>query len=101
VRVNEEVPMASYSGPATIVPRRGGEIQVTVELRSRTDPDGCLTWSGHIGGGDRGELSRAMKEMSSYGLIIRLPDGREGNFIPSPENAWSPSSISLSGFMRG
>jgi len=30
VRVNEEVPMASYSGPATIVPRRGGEIEVTV-----------------------------------------------------------------------
>jgi len=42
-----------------------------------------------------------MKEMSAYGLIIRLPDGREGNFIPSPENVWSPSSISVSGFMRG
>jgi hypothetical protein len=42
-----------------------------------------------------------MDEMSEYGLVIRFPDGREGNFIPSPENTWSPFSITVSGFMRG
>jgi hypothetical protein len=93
--------MPSYSGPATIVPRHGGEIEVSLDLRSRTDSDGRLTWSGHIDGGDRSELRRVMDEMSEYGLVIRFPDGREGNFIPSPENTWSPFSITVSGFMRG
>jgi len=100
VRVEEEVHVASYTGPATIV-SPCGEIEVTVDLRSRTDPDGCLTWGGHIDRCDRNELRRAMNRMSAYGLIIRLPDGREGNFIPSPEATWSPFSISVSLFMRG
>jgi hypothetical protein len=33
--------------------------------------------------------------MSVYGLVIRLPDGREGNFMPSAE-----MSVSVRGFMR-
>jgi hypothetical protein len=71
-----------------------------VDLRSRTDPDGRLTWSGHIDWADRRELRRAITEMSDYGLIIRLLDGREGNFMSSPDNTWSPFSVTVSGFMR-
>jgi len=92
--------MPSYTGPATIV-SPCGEIEVTVDLHSRTDPDGCLTWHGHVDRCDRGHLLRAIRAMSAYGLVMRLPDGREGNFIPSPENTWSPFSITVSGFMRG
>jgi hypothetical protein len=86
--------MASYNGPATIVSLHG-EIEVTVDLRSGTDSDGRLTWVGHIDRYDRRELGRVLNGMSAYGLIIRLPDGREGNFIPSAE-----TSVGVSGFMR-
>jgi hypothetical protein len=96
----EEADMASYSGPATII-SPCGEIEATVDLRSRTDPDGCLTWGGHVDRCDRGELGRAMSGMSLYGLILRLPDGREGNFLPSAASTWSTFSVSISGFMRG
>jgi hypothetical protein len=91
--------MASYSGPATIV-SPGGEIEVTVELRSRTDPDGGLTWGGLVDRGKRGELGTAVDGMSVYGLVLRFPDGREGNFVPSPPTTWSLFSVGVSGFMR-
>ena len=93
--VEEAVDMASYIGPATIVTRHG-EVEVIVDLRSGSDPDDHLTWGGHIDRDDQGELDRAMNEMSAYGLVIRLPDGREGNFMPSAE-----VSVSVRGFMRG
>jgi hypothetical protein len=92
--------MAGYNGPATIVSRRG-EIDVTVNLRSRTDPEGCPTWTGHLDRCDRSQLREAMNGMSVHGLIIRFPDGGEGNFMPSPETTWSTCSISIRGFMRG
>ncbi|WP_445183377.1 DUF4873 domain-containing protein [Pseudonocardia sp. Cha107L01] len=92
--------MASYNGPAMIV-SRGGEIEVTVDLRSRTDPDGSETWAGHIDHGDRSELTLVVKSMSQYGLMIRLPDGHEGHVLLSAETAWSAGSITVSGFLRG
>jgi hypothetical protein len=85
--------MASYNGPATIVSPRD-EIDVTVDLQSGTDPDGRPTWRGHVDCCDGSRLLRAVHAMSAYGLVIRLPDGREGNFLPS-------SSLAVSGFMRG
>jgi hypothetical protein len=96
----ERVDMASYNGPATIV-SPCGEIEVTVDLQSRTDPDGGLTWRGHVDRCDRNHLLRAIHAMSAYGLVMRLPDGREGNFLPSAESTWSRSSLCVSGFMRG
>jgi hypothetical protein len=93
--VLEAVDMANYNGPATIVTLRG-EIEVIVDLRSGADPDGGLIWAGQVDRDGRGELDRAMYEMSPYGLVIRLPDGREGNFIPSAD-----TSVSVRGFMRG
>jgi hypothetical protein len=86
--------MANYNGPATVVTLRG-EIEVIVDLRSGSDSENCLAWGGHIDRDDRGELDRAMNEMSAYGLVIRLPDGREGNFVPSAE-----TSVTVRGFMR-
>ena len=86
--------MANYHGPAMIVTRRG-VIEVIVDLRSESDSDDCLTWGGRIDRDDQGELDRAMNEMSMYGLVIRLPDGREGNFTPSAD-----TSVSVRGFMR-
>jgi hypothetical protein len=80
--VLEAVDMANYNGPATIVTLRG-EIEVIVDLRSGADPDDGLIWAGQVDRDGRGELDRAMYEMSPYGLVIRLPDGREGNFMPS------------------
>jgi hypothetical protein len=92
--VEEAVAMANYNGPATIVTLRG-EIEVIVDLRSESDSDNCVIWGGHVDRDDQGELDRAMYEMSPYGLVIRLPDGREGNFMPGPE-----TSVSVRGFMR-
>jgi hypothetical protein len=86
--------MANYNGPATIVTLRG-EIEVIVDLRSGSEPDSCLAWGGHIERDDQGALDRAMNEMSAYGLVLRLPDGREGNFVPSAD-----TSVSVRGFMR-
>jgi hypothetical protein len=86
---------ANYNGPATIV-TRGGEIEVIVYLRSGSDSDECLAWGGHIDCDDQGELDRALTELSVYGLVIRLPDGREGNFMPSVD-----TGIRVRGFMRG
>jgi hypothetical protein len=100
VETKTEVDMASYSGPATIVSPRG-EIDVTVDLRTRPDPDGCPTWSGHLDRCDRTNLRLAMNDMDAHGLIIRFPNGREGNFMPSPESTWSRFSISIRGFLRG
>ncbi|MDT7610277.1 MAG: hypothetical protein QOG96_4780 [Pseudonocardiales bacterium] len=91
--------MASYSGPATIV-SPGGEIEVTVDLHSKPDPDGGLTWGGLVDRGTRGELGAAVNGMSAYGLVLRFPDGREGNFVPSPRTTWSLFSVGVSGFMR-
>jgi hypothetical protein len=91
--------MASYSGPATIV-SPGGEIEVTVDLHSKPDPDGGLTWGGLVDRGNRGELGAAVNGMSAYGLVLRFPDGREGNFVPSPRTTWSLFSVGVSGFMR-
>ena len=92
--VEEVVDMAGYSGPATIVTLRG-EIEVTVDLRTESGSDGHLIWGGYVDRDRRGELDRAMYEMSPYGLVIRFPDGREGNFMPSPQ-----TSVSVRGFMR-
>lgn len=86
---------ANYNGPATIV-TRGGEIDVIVYLRSGPDSDERLAWGGHINCEDQGELDRALNEVSVYGLVIRLPDGREGNFVPSVD-----TGVSVRGFMRG
>jgi hypothetical protein len=86
--------MTNYNGPATIVTLRG-EIEVIVDLRSRSDSDSTLDWGGHIDCDNQGELDRAMNDMSAYGLVLRLPDGREGNFVPSAE-----TSVSVRGFMR-
>jgi Domain of unknown function (DUF4873) len=88
--------MATYNGPATIV-STAGEIEVTVDLYSKPDPDGGLTWGGLV---DRGELGAAVNGMSAYGLVLRFPDGREGNFVPSPRTTWSLFSVGVSGFMR-
>jgi hypothetical protein len=96
----ERVDMASYNGPATIV-SPCGEIEMTVDLQSSTDPDGSLIWRGHVDSCDRDHLLRAIHGMSAYGLVFRLPDGREGNFLPSAESTWSRSSLCVSGFMRG
>lgn len=92
--------MAGYTGPARIVSCRG-EIEVSVDLRSAVESDGWRTWSGHLDRCDRDELRRAMDGMSVHGLIIRFPNGGEGNFMPSPETTWSRCSISVCGFMRG
>jgi hypothetical protein len=91
--------MLTYTGPAAIV-MSDGDIQVMVDLRSRSDSDGCVTWAGHIDEGDRGELSRARERMGQYGLVIRLADGREGLLAPSVEAAWSATSICVTGFLR-
>jgi hypothetical protein len=92
--VEEAMDITNYNGPATIVTVRG-EIEVIVDLRAEFAPDDCMIWGGHVDRDDRGELDRAMYEMSPYGLVIRLPDGREGNFMPGPE-----TSVSVRGFMR-
>ena len=92
--VEGAVDMAGYNGPATIVTIRG-EIEVIVDLWTESGSDGRLIWGGHVDRDRRGELGRAMYEMSPYGLVIRLPDGREGNFMPSAE-----VSVSVRGFMR-
>jgi len=92
--------MASYTGPATIVSREG-EIEVAIDLRSSTDADGSVTWAGHIDDGDRSALRLAMKTLTCYGMVWRLPDGRKGRFMPSAETTWSIGSISVSGFLRG
>ena len=84
---------AGYRGAATILTTRG-EVEVTVDLRAVSDSNECLTWGGHIDRDGQGKLDRAMREMSAYGLVVRLPDGREGNFVPSAE------SVSVRGFMR-
>ena len=84
---------ADYHGLATILTPRG-EVEVIVDLRAAADSEESLIWRGHIDRDGRGELDRAMREMSAYGLVIRLPDGREGNFIPSAE------SVGVRGFMR-
>jgi len=91
--------MAGYNGPATIV-SCWGEIEVTVDLRATPGSDGWRTWSGHLDQCDRDELRRAMDEMSIHGLILRFPNGDEGNVMPSAETTWSPRSISVRGFMR-
>jgi hypothetical protein len=92
--VEEAVDMAGYNGPATIVTLRG-EIEVIVDLRTESGSEGRLIWGGHVERDRTGELERAMYEMSPYGLVIRFPDGREGNFMPSPE-----TSVRVRGFMR-
>jgi len=73
--VEGAVDMAGYNGPATIVTIRG-EIEVIVDLWTESGSDGRLIWGGHVDRDRRGELGRAMYEMSPYGLVIRLPDGR-------------------------
>lgn len=93
---------ASYAGPATVV-SRDGEIDVTVELRPRTDPGGAPIWVGyvdHSDGSDRGELACVGACTGQYGLTLRLPDGREGHFMPSTEIGWSASGFGVSGFLR-
>jgi hypothetical protein len=92
--VEEAVDMAGYNGPATIVTLRG-EIEVIVNLWTESGSDGRLIWGGYVDRDRRGELELAMYEMSPYGLVIRFPDGREGNFMPS-----SRTSVSVRGFMR-
>jgi hypothetical protein len=92
--VEGAVDMAGYHGPATIVTIRG-EIEVIVDLWTESDSDGRLIWGGHVDRDRRDELGRAMYEMSPYGLVIRLPDGREGNFVPTAR-----VGVSVRGFMR-
>jgi hypothetical protein len=91
--------MASFTGPARIV-CRGGEIDVAVDLRSRTDSDGAVTWVGHVDHRDLSELFCVAVSVGQYGLILRLPDGREGQFIPSADISGSTGGIDVSGFLR-
>jgi len=93
---------ASYAGPATVL-SRDGEIDVTVKLHPRADSDGALTWVGYVDNSDRseqGELSCVAACAGQYGLILRLPDGREGQFIPSSDISWPTSGFGVSGFLR-
>jgi hypothetical protein len=92
------VDVASYTGPANLV-SPSGEIEVTVDLRSRNASDGSVSWAGHIDRGDP-RVSRAAQSVSQYGLIIRLPDGREAHLFPNAECTWSGGSIGVTGFLR-
>jgi hypothetical protein len=91
--------MASYAGPATIV-SFDGEIEVTVDLRSKTSADGAATWVGYVEHSDQDALSCAAISVGQYGLTIRLPDGREGQFMPIADLGQSTGGIDVSGFMR-
>jgi hypothetical protein len=93
---------AGYAGPATVI-SRDGELDVTVDLRPSADSAGAPGWVGYVDNSvqsEPGALACVGASAGQYGLTLRLPDGREGHFIPSTEIGWAASGFGVSGFLR-
>ena len=86
--------MTTYAGPATVVLDPGTELPVNAHLRS-TAIRGNSVWRGAVGSGEGEVLFHTLKAQTPR---LRLPNGREGGFVPSATDALGGRVLQLDGY---
>jgi hypothetical protein len=86
--------MSTYAGPATVVLADGTELPVNAQLHT-TAPGGTAAWRGAVGSGSGEVLYHTLKARRA---TLRLPDGREGIFVPSVTVALGGRVLQLDGY---
>lgn len=86
--------MSTYAGPATVVLEDGTELRVNAQLRS-VEVSGMSQWRGAVGSGDGEALYHTLRARSPR---LRLPNGREGTFVPAQSGALGGRVLSLDGY---
>lgn len=86
--------MSTYAGPATVVLEDGTELSVNAQLQT-SGVGAASAWRGAVGSGRSEVLFHTLKARMP---MLRLPNGREGRFVPSDTVALGGRVLRLDGY---